>query len=138
MAFQGYLKQTRCTEEKATVAACLEEETPLTDGFSPQFRTCWDPEAGWPPPALAKGYLKQDTPGITLAPSGIPTGQWSQQTEEWPLLGLTTCDDLGLSDWSFVNDLAPRDCVAAPGGLLGSFDSDLVTQPLVSSLYSSE
>ncbi|XP_004856741.1 interleukin-10 receptor subunit alpha isoform X2 [Heterocephalus glaber] len=137
-AFQGYLKQTRCTEEKTTIAACLEEETPLTDGLWPQFRTCLDPEAGWPPPGLAKGYLKQDPPEITLAPSGVPPGQCNQMTEEWPLLGLTICGDLGPSDWSFTHDLAPQDGVAAPGGLLGSFDSDLVTQPQISSLYSSE
>ncbi|XP_005378283.1 PREDICTED: interleukin-10 receptor subunit alpha [Chinchilla lanigera] len=140
VAFQGYLKQTRCTEEKTTVAPCLEEETPLTDDLCPQFRTCLDPEAGWPSPTLAKGYLKQDPPGITLAPSGVPPGrnQWNQLTEEWPLLGLTTCGNLGPSDWNPAHDLAPQDCVVAPGGLLGSFDSDLVTQPLISSLYSSE
>ncbi|KAM6173890.1 interleukin-10 receptor subunit alpha [Erethizon dorsatum] len=138
VAFQGYLKQTRCTEEKITVAASLGEETTLTDGLRPQFRTCLDPEAGWPSPALAKGYLKQDPSGITLAPSGVPPGQWNQLTEEWPFLGLTTCGDLGPSDWSLAHELAPRDCVAAPGSLLGSFDSDLATQPLISSLYSSE
>lgn len=32
----------------------------------------------------------------------------------------------------------PLDCVEAPGGLVGSFDSDLVTLPLISSLHSNE
>ncbi|XP_058401113.1 interleukin-10 receptor subunit alpha isoform X3 [Diceros bicornis minor] len=138
VAFQGYVKQTRCTEEKEAKAGCLEEESSSTDGLGPKFRTCLDAEAGWPPPALAKGYLKQDSPGMTLAPSGAPAGQWNQPTEEWSLLGLTSCGDLGTSDWSFAHDLAPLDCVAAPGGLLGTFDSDLVTLPLISSLHSSE
>ncbi|XP_004427327.1 PREDICTED: interleukin-10 receptor subunit alpha [Ceratotherium simum simum] len=138
VAFQGYMKQTRCTEEKEAKAGCLEEESSSTDGLGPKFRTCLDAEAGWPPPALAKGYLKQDSPGMTLAPSGAPAGQWNQPTEEWSLLGLTSCGDLGTSDWSFAHDLAPLDCVAAPGGLLGTFDSDLVTLPLISSLHSSE
>ncbi|XP_003472851.1 interleukin-10 receptor subunit alpha [Cavia porcellus] len=133
VAFQGYLKQTRGTEEKT----CLEKETPLTDDLCPTFRTCLDPEAGRPSPPLAKGYLKQDPPGITLAPSGIPTGQWDPLTEERPLLDLTACD-LGPPDWTFAHHFAPRDCLADPGGLLGIFDSDPVTQPLISSLYSSE
>ncbi|KAL2807342.1 interleukin-10 receptor subunit alpha precursor, partial [Daubentonia madagascariensis] len=137
VAFQGYLKQTRGAEEKATKAGCLEEESPLTDSLGPKFRTCLDDEAGWPPPALAKGYLKQDPLGMPLAPSGAPTGQWNQPTEEWVLLGLTSCGELGTSDWNLAHDLAPLDCVAAPGGLLGSFNSDLVTLPLISSLHSS-
>ncbi|XP_062949399.1 interleukin-10 receptor subunit alpha [Cynocephalus volans] len=137
-AFQGYLKQIRCPEEKAIKAGCLEEESPLTDGLGPKFRTCLDAEAGWPPPVLAKGYLKQDLPGMTLAPSETITGQWNQPLEEWPLLGLTSCGDLGTSDWSFAHDLAPLDCVAAPSGLLGSFNADLVTLPLMSSLHSNE
>ncbi|KFO31088.1 interleukin-10 receptor subunit alpha [Fukomys damarensis] len=138
VTFQGYLKQTRCTEEKTAIAACLEEDTPLTDGLCPQFRTCLDPEAGWPPPALAKGYLKQDPSGITLAPAGVPPEQCNQLNEEWPLLGLTIFGNLGPSDWNFAHDLDPQDCMAAPEGLLGSFDSDLVTQPQISNLYSSE
>ncbi|XP_023576982.1 interleukin-10 receptor subunit alpha isoform X2 [Octodon degus] len=138
VAFQGYLKQTRCIEERTAVAASLEAETPLTDCLCPQVKTCVDTEAGRPFPALAKGYLKQDPPDITLAPSSIPSGQWNQLTEEWPFLSVTTCGDLGPCDWAPTQDLAPGDCVAAPGGLLGSFDSDLVTQPLISSLYSSE
>lgn len=138
VAFQGYVKQTRCTEEKAAVAGSLEEEPPLTDGLGPQFRTCLDAEANWPLPALAKGYVKQDPPGVTVAPTDAPAGQWNQLPEEWPLLGLTSCGDLGTADWSFIHDLAPLDCVAASGGLLGSFDSDVVTLPLISSLYSNE
>ncbi|XP_019571758.2 interleukin-10 receptor subunit alpha isoform X2 [Rhinolophus sinicus] len=137
-AFQGYLKQTRDTEEGAAKAGCLEEECSSTDGLGPQFRTCLDAEEGRPPPALAKGYLKQDPPETTLDPSGTPTGQWNQPTEEWSLLSLTSSGDLGISDWSFARDLAPLDCVAAPGSLLGSFDSDLVTLPLISSLHSNE
>ncbi|XP_004452974.2 interleukin-10 receptor subunit alpha [Dasypus novemcinctus] len=133
VAFQGYLRQTRCTEEKAVKAGCLEEESSSTDGLGPKFRTCPDAEAGWPAPALAKGYLKQDPPGMTLHPSGSPTRQWNQPTEEWPLLGLTSC-----GDWSFAHDLAPLDCGTAPGGLLGSFDSDLMTLPLISGLHTNE
>lgn len=138
VAFQGYLKQTRCTEEKTATAGCLDEETPVTDGLDPQFRTCPDAEADWPAPALVKGYVKQDPPGGTVAPSGAPTGQWNQLPEEWPLLDLTSCGALGTSDWSFIHDLAPLECVAASRGLLGSFDSDVVTLPLISSLHSKE
>uniref|UniRef100_A0A8C0DAR6 Interleukin-10 receptor subunit alpha n=1 Tax=Balaenoptera musculus TaxID=9771 RepID=A0A8C0DAR6_BALMU len=137
-AFQGYLKQTRCPEERAAEAGGLEEESSSTDGLGPKFRTCVDAEADWPLPALAKGYLKQDPPEMTLTPSGAPAGQWNPPTEDWSLLGLTSCGDLGTSDWSFAHDLAHLECVAAPGGLLGSFDSDLVALPLISSLHSSE
>ncbi|XP_046926960.1 interleukin-10 receptor subunit alpha isoform X1 [Lynx rufus] len=137
VAFRGYLKQTRCTQERATTAGCLEEEPASTDGLGPKFRTCLDAEAGWPPLALAKGYLKQD-PGMTHPASGTPTGQWSRPTEEWSLLGLTSSRDLGASDCNLAHDLAPLDCMAAPGGLLDRFDSNLVTLPLISSLHSNE
>ncbi|KAG8522234.1 Interleukin-10 receptor subunit alpha [Galemys pyrenaicus] len=135
VAFQGYLKQSRCTEEKEAKAECLEEESPSTDSLDPTCQTCLDAEAGWPPPALAKGYLKQGAPGMTLTPSGTSVEQWKHPTEEWPLLGLTSCGDLGTSDWSFGHVLAPLDRVVAPGGLLGSFDSDLFNQQLMSSLH---
>ncbi|CAK7318583.1 Interleukin-10 receptor subunit alpha [Vulpes lagopus] len=135
LTFRGYLKQTRGTEEKAAKTDCLEEESFSPDSLSPKFRTCL--EAGWPPPALAKGYLKQD-PGMTVTPSGTSTGQWNQPTEEWSLLGLTSCGDLRASDWSLAHDLAPLDWVAGPRGLLGKFDSNLATLPLISSLHSSE
>lgn len=138
VAFQGYLKQSRDTEEKAAKTGCLEEESSPSDGFGPQIRTCLAAEEAWPPPALVKGYLKQGPPEVTLTPSGSPTGQWNSPAEEWALLGLTSCGDLGTADWSFAHDLAPLDCVAAPGSLLGTFDSDLVTLPLISSLHSNE
>ncbi|KAM9659655.1 interleukin-10 receptor subunit alpha [Trichechus inunguis] len=138
VAFQGYLKQTRCAEEKTAKVGCLEVESSSTDGLGPKFRMCLGAEADWPPPDLAKGYMKQDPPGMTLLPSGAPTGQWNQPAEEWPLLGLTSCGDLGTSDWSFVPDLAPVDCVAASCSLLSSFDSDLVALPLISSLHANE
>ncbi|XP_012585405.1 PREDICTED: interleukin-10 receptor subunit alpha isoform X2 [Condylura cristata] len=138
LAFQGYLKQSRYTEEKEAKADCLEEESSPTDSLDPKFWTCLDAETGWSPPAMANGYLKQGTPGMTLAPSGAPTEQWSHPSEEWSLLGLTSCGDLGTSDWRFDHVLAPLGCVVAPGGLLGSFDSDLVTQPLISSLHSNK
>lgn len=137
-AFRGYLKQTQCTEEKAASASGLEEESSSTDGLGPKFRTCLEAEEGWPLPALAKGYLKQDPSEISLTPSGAPAGQWNQPAEDWPLLHLTSCGDLGTSGWSFAHELAPLDCVEAPGGLVGSFDSDLVTLPLISSLHSNE
>ncbi|XP_057603364.1 interleukin-10 receptor subunit alpha [Hippopotamus amphibius kiboko] len=137
-AFQGYLKQTRCPEEKAAEAGGLEEESSSADGLDPKFRTCSDAEVGWPLPALAKGYMKQDPPEMTLAPSGAPAGQWNLPTADWSLLGLPSCGDLGTSDWNFAHDLASLECMAAPGSLLGSFDSDLVTLPLISSLHSNE
>ncbi|XP_039085264.1 interleukin-10 receptor subunit alpha isoform X1 [Hyaena hyaena] len=137
VAFRGYLKQTRCTQEKPAKAGCLEEELASTESLGPKFRTCLDAEAGWPPPALAKGYLKQD-PGMTHIPSRTPAGQWNPPTEEWSLLGLTGSRDPGASDCSLDHDLATLDCMAAPGGLLGSFDSHLVTLPLISSLHSNE
>ncbi|XP_024426646.1 interleukin-10 receptor subunit alpha [Desmodus rotundus] len=138
VAFQGYLKQIRSTEEKAAKEGCLEEESSSTDGFGPPVRMCLDAEEAWPPPALAKGYLKQDPPEVTLAPSRAPTREWSHPTEQWSLLGLTSCGDLGTSDWSFAHSLAPLNCVIAPGSLLGSVDSDLVTLPLIATLHSNE
>lgn len=136
--FQGYLKQTRGTEEQAVTAGCLEEEASSADDFVPQLRMCLDAKEAWSPPAVDKGYLKQDPPEVTLAPSGALAGQWNPAAEEWSLLGVTSCGDLGTSEWSFAQDLAPLGCVAAPGGLLGSFDADLVTLPLISSLHASE
>lgn len=136
--FQGYLKQTRGREEQAATAGCLEEEASSADGLVPHLRMCLDAKEAWSPPALDKGYLKQDPPEVALAPSGALAGQWNPATEEWSLLGLTSCGDLGTSEWSFAQDLAPLGCVGAPGGLLGSFDADLVTLPLISSLHASE
>ncbi|XP_024903242.1 interleukin-10 receptor subunit alpha [Pteropus alecto] len=138
VAFQGYLKQTRGTEERAAKADCLEEESSSTSDLGLKYRMCLDAKNSWPPQALAKGYLKQNHPEMTLAPSKAPTGQWNQPTEEWSLLGLPSCGDLGTSDWNFAHDLLPLDCVAALDGLLGSFDSDLVTPPLISSLHSND
>ncbi|KAM5315998.1 interleukin-10 receptor subunit alpha isoform 1-T1 [Glossophaga mutica] len=138
VAFQGYLKQTRGTEEKAAKEGYLEEESYSKDGFGPPVRMCLDAEGAWPPPALAKGYLKQDPPEVILAPPQASTGQWNHPTEEWSLLGLTSCGDLGTSNWSFAHGLAPLDCVVAPGSLLGSVDSDLVTVPLIATLHSNE
>ncbi|XP_075404893.1 interleukin-10 receptor subunit alpha [Tenrec ecaudatus] len=135
---RGYLKQPEGTEEKVGSAGCLSGEASSTDTLGPKLPTCLDAEAGWPPPALARGYMKQDPPGVALL-SGTPAGQWDQPTEECPLLDLTTCGALGPSHWSFVlPDLAPPDCVVTPGNLLGSFDSDLVALPLISSLHRNE
>ncbi|CAK6448730.1 unnamed protein product [Pipistrellus nathusii] len=136
--FQGYLKQTRGTEEQAVTVGCLEEEASSADASVPQLRMCLDAQEAWPPPAVDKGYLKQDPPEATLAPSGALAGQWNPAAEEWSLLGVTSCGDLGTAEWSFARDPAPLGCVAAPGGLLGSFDADLVTLPLISSLQASE
>ncbi|KAF6103717.1 interleukin 10 receptor subunit alpha [Phyllostomus discolor] len=138
VTFQGYLKQTRSTEEKAAKESCLEEESSSTDGFGPPIRMCLDAEEAWPPPVLAKGYLKQDPPEVTVAPSWAPAGQWNHPMEEWSLLGLPSCGDLGTSNWSFAHGLAPLDCVVAPGSLLGSVDSNLVTMPLIATLHSNE
>ncbi|KAM8818376.1 interleukin-10 receptor subunit alpha [Rhynchonycteris naso] len=138
VVFQGYLKQTRDTEEKTAKTGYLEEESSSTDGFGPQFRMCLDAEAAGPPAGLARGYLKQDPPEVTLAPLDAPAGQCNHPAEEWSLLGLTSYGDLRTSDWSFAHDLAPLDCVAASCSILGSFDSNLVTLPLISSLHANE
>ncbi|XP_010951782.2 interleukin-10 receptor subunit alpha isoform X1 [Camelus dromedarius] len=137
-AFQGYLKQTRCTEEKAAKSGLLEEESSSTDGLGPQFRMRLDTEMGWPLPALAKGYMKQEPPEMPLAPPGDPAGPWNQSVEEWSLLSLTSCGEHRTSDWSFAHDLAPRDPVATPGCLLDNFDSDMGALPLISSLLTNE
>lgn len=137
VGFQGYLKQTRGTEEQAVTAGCLEEEASSADASVPQLRMCLDAQEAWSPPAVDKGYLKQDPPEVTPTPSGALAGRWNPAAEEWSLLGVTSCGDLGTSEWSFTRDLAPLGCVAAPGGLLGGFDADLVTLPLISSLHAS-
>lgn len=136
--FQGYLKQTRGMEEQAATGGCLEEEASSASGFVPHLRMCLDAQEAWSPPALDKCYLKQDPPEATLTSSGALAGQWNPAPEEWPLLGLTSCGDLGTSEWSLAQDRTPLGCVAAPGGLLGRFDADLVTLPLISSLHASE
>lgn len=136
--FQGYLKQTRGTEEQAVTVGCLEEEA---SSAVPQLRMCLDAQEAWSPavsPAVDKGYLKQDPPEVTPAPSEALAGQWNPAAEEWSLLGVTSYGDLGTSEWSFARDLVPLGCMAAPGGLLGGFNADLVTLPLISSLHASE
>ncbi|XP_008849178.1 interleukin-10 receptor subunit alpha [Nannospalax galili] len=138
VAVQGYLKQTRYTEDMTNPTGCLEEEVSLIDAFDPKLRTCLQAESDWPSLALAKGYLKQDTPGMTLVPTGTPGEHWNQLPEEWPLLVLPSCEDPNTVSWSFAHDPAPLDCVAAPGGLLGSFDSNLVALPLISSLHTED
>ncbi|VTJ51490.1 Hypothetical predicted protein, partial [Marmota monax] len=51
--------------------------TSLPWALSEEDPAPWPP-ADWPPPALAKGYVKQDPPGMTVAPSDGPAGQWNQ------------------------------------------------------------
>ncbi|XP_005069519.1 interleukin-10 receptor subunit alpha [Mesocricetus auratus] len=135
---QGYQKQTRWKEDSANPAGPLDKEIPLTNGFDPKLGVCLQAELGWPPPALAKGYLKQESQGMTPAPAGAPSTQWSQLAEEWSLLGVVSCEDLSTEGWNLTQELAPLDYGAAPGGLLASFDSNLATLPLISSLQVEE
>ncbi|XP_040832957.1 interleukin-10 receptor subunit alpha isoform X1 [Ochotona curzoniae] len=139
-AFQGYVKQTRCPEEKATEEGFLEEDSALTlNGLSPRIRTCPDVEAGWTALVQAKGYLRQDPAETTTpAPFEAPATQWKHPAEERSLLNLTGCNELGTSDWNCTHQFATSDFVATMGGLLGNFDSDLVALPLISSLQSNE
>lgn len=136
-AFHGYLKQTRDTE-KTVQESCLKEEPCSQHGLDPKFQACLEAEVGWPPPALAKGYVKQDNPGRTLVPEEASAEQWNHPTEEWSLLAMTTCGDLGAPGWGFAHDLAPLDLGATSGSLLSSLDSDLVSLPLISSLHVDE
>lgn len=131
--FQGYLKQTGDTE-KTVQEGCLKEEPCTPDGLDPKFQVCLEAEMDWPPPALAKGYVKQDNPGRTLVSKEASDEQWNRTTEEWSLLAVTTCGDLGAPGWGFAHDLAPLDLVVTSEGLLSSLDSDLVSLPLISSL----
>ncbi|XP_006890942.1 PREDICTED: interleukin-10 receptor subunit alpha [Elephantulus edwardii] len=134
VTFQGYLKQTRCTEEKAAQVDCLGEQCSSTGELGPTFQTCLDAEEVWPPSTLAKGYMKQDPSGTNLFLSEAPAGQWNPPGEAWPFLGLTNCDGLGTCDWSCTTS----DGMTAPGGLLSTFDSDLRALPLISSLHTNE
>lgn len=138
VTFQGYQKQTRWKEEAADPAEHLDKEIPLTDAFDPELGARLQDDLAWPPPALATGYLKQESQGMASAPPGTPSRQWNQLTEEWSLLGVVSCEDLSIESWSFANKLAPLDCGAAPGGLLDSLGSNLVTLPLISSLQVEE
>ncbi|CAO2635268.1 Interleukin-10 receptor subunit alpha [Lemmus lemmus] len=135
---QGYQKQTQWKEGAADPAEHVDKEISLTDGFDPKLGVCLQAELTWPPPALAKGYLKQESQGVTPAPAGTPSKQWSQLTEEWSLLGVVSCEELSTECWNFAHKLAPLDYGAAPGGLLDSFDSNLATLPLISSLQVEE
>lgn len=135
---QGYQKQTQWKEGAADPEGHVDKEISLTDGFDPQLRVCLQAELTWPPPALAKGYLKQESQGVTPAPAGTPSKQWSQLTGEWSLLGVVSCEDLSTEGWNFAHKFAPLDYGAAPGGLLDSLDSNLATLPLISSLQVEE
>ncbi|EDL25643.1 interleukin-10 receptor subunit alpha isoform 1 precursor [Mus musculus] len=138
VTFQGYQKQTRWKAEAAGPAECLDEEIPLTDAFDPELGVHLQDDLAWPPPALAAGYLKQESQGMASAPPGTPSRQWNQLTEEWSLLGVVSCEDLSIESWRFAHKLDPLDCGAAPGGLLDSLGSNLVTLPLISSLQVEE
>ena len=135
---QGYQKQSQWKEGAADPEGHVNKEISLTDGFDPQLRVCLQAELTWPPPALAKGYLKQESQGVTPAPAGTPSKQWSQLTGEWSLLGVVSCEDLSTEGWDFAHQFAPLDYGAAPGGLLDSLDSNLATLPLISSLQVEE
>ncbi|GAB1294147.1 Interleukin-10 receptor subunit alpha [Apodemus speciosus] len=139
VTFQGYQKQTRWEEEAADPAEPLDEDIPLTDAFDPELGMHLQDGLAWPPSALATGYLKQESQGMASAPPGTPRRQWNQLAEEWSLLGAISCEDLSLESWGFAHKLAPTlDCGAAPGGLLDSLGSNLVTVPLISSLQVEE
>ncbi|XP_054989222.1 interleukin-10 receptor subunit alpha isoform X2 [Sorex araneus] len=139
LAFQGYLKQTRGTEAEAAQVDCLEEEASCSsDDPDPKFQTCLEAEVDWMPPALTKGYLKQDALGRSLVTTGASAEPWSHPTEKCSLLALTTCGDLGASDWSFAHGQAPLESVATHGGLLALLDSELASLPFISSLQVDE
>lgn len=138
VTFQGYQKQTRWKEEAADPAERLDEEVPLTDAFDPELRVHLEDDLAWPPPALATGYLKQESQGMASAPPGTPSKQWNQLAEGWSLLGVVSCEDLSLESWSLSHKLAPLNCGATPGDLLDSLGSNLVTLPLISSLHVEE
>ncbi|XP_028722261.1 interleukin-10 receptor subunit alpha isoform X2 [Peromyscus leucopus] len=135
---QGYQKQARWKEEAADPAGHLDKEIPLADDSDPKLGVCLQAELAWPPPALAKGYLKQESQGMTPAPAGPLSRQRSQLAEGWSLLDVVSCGDLGTETWNFAHELAPQDYGAAPGGLLASFDSKLAALPLISSLQVEE
>ncbi|XP_051012291.1 interleukin-10 receptor subunit alpha [Acomys russatus] len=134
VTFQGYQKQTRWKEETADPPEHLDKESPLTDAFDPKLGVCLQDDLAWPPPALAKGYMKQESHGMTSAPSGTTSRQWDQLAEGWSLLDDVSCEDLSVASWTFAHQLAPLDCGAAPGGLLSGLDANLATLPLISSL----
>ncbi|KAL1782383.1 interleukin-10 receptor subunit alpha isoform X1 [Sigmodon hispidus] len=135
---QGYRKQTRWKEEAADPAGHLDKEIPLADGFDPKLGVCLQDQLAWPPPALAKDYLKQESQGMTPAPLESLNRQWSQLAKEWSLLSVVSCDNLGTESWDFAHEVAPLDYGAAPGSLLASFDSTLAMLPLMSSLQIEE
>lgn len=136
VTFQGYQKQTRWKAEAEDPAERLDEEIPLTDAFDPELGVHLQDDLAWPPPALASGYLKQESQGMASAPPGTPSRQWNQLAEEWSLLGVVSCESI--ESWRFAHKLTPLDCGAAPGGLLESHGSNLVTLPLISSLQVEE
>lgn len=139
VTFQGYQKQTRWEEEAADPAEPLDEDIPLPDAFDPELGMHLQDGLAWPPPALATGYLKQESQGTASAPPGTPSRQWNQLAKEWSLLGAISCEDLSIESWGFAHKLAPTlDCGAAPGGLLDNLGSNLVTLPLISSLQVEE
>lgn len=139
VAFQGYQKQTRWKEETADPPEHLDKESPLTtDAFDPKLGVCLQGGLAWSPPALAKGYVKQESQGLTTAPSGTTSRQWDQLAEGWSLLDAVSFEDLSIMSWTSAHQLAPLDCEAAPGGLPSSLDANMVTLPLISSLQVDE
>lgn len=136
VTFQGYQKQTRWKEEAADPAEPLDREIPLTEAFDPELGVCLQGDLAWTPVAPATGYLKQESQAS--APPGTPSRQWNQLAEECSLLGVVSCEDLSIESLGFAHKLALLDCGAAPGGLLDSLGTNLVTMPLISSLQVEE
>ncbi|XP_036603561.1 interleukin-10 receptor subunit alpha [Trichosurus vulpecula] len=136
VVFQGYLQQSRCTDENQEGGPSLGEDPSLIGSPGYKCRTHRDVESGWPPLAQTKGYLKQSLPSRSLRVPGASPGQWIEPTEEWNLLSLVNTCEL-----TFEHDNTPDlpllnfSTAPTPPGI---WNTDPITLPLISSLHTNE
>ncbi|XP_068922797.1 interleukin-10 receptor subunit alpha [Petaurus breviceps papuanus] len=136
VVFQGYLQQSRCTDENQEGAPNLGEDSSLTGSPGYKCRTHRDMESGWPPLAQTKGYLKQSLPSQSLGGPGDSHGQWIEPTEGWSLLSLVNTGELRTFEHDDTPDLPLLNFPTAPTP--GIWNADPVTLPLMSSLHTNE
>ncbi|XP_074158335.1 interleukin-10 receptor subunit alpha [Sminthopsis crassicaudata] len=132
VVFQGYLQQSKGTDESQEGASSLGKGSSPTDSPGYKCSTHRVVESDWPPLAQTKAYLKQSSPGQSLVVPGALPGQWTEATEKLSLLSLVSTDNLTTCEWSNTPDLP---LAPTPSGIL---NTGPITLPLISSLHINE
>ncbi|XP_072469205.1 interleukin-10 receptor subunit alpha [Notamacropus eugenii] len=130
MIFQGYLQQSRCTDQNQEGASSLGEDSSLTGSPGYKCRTHRDV-------AQTKGYLKQSLPSQSLGGPGASPRQWIEPTEEWNLLNLVSTGELTTFEHDDTPDLHLLNFPTAPTPP-EIWNIDPITLPLISSLHTNE